>query len=342
MFIRSGAGTILPDLGHSRFGHGTFCPIQGQTPLFLKKAGQAQKTQCFGGFFDARTRSPLLASGLLFRPSMDHLRAIGEWIARRRYLSSFIAILLVGGIITAFKINNAFSGRLSDPLQRGRVVDAVYGIGTVTANRRLSFNPLVGNTLRHNYVREGDKVKKGQPILVTDDGNVLFAPFDGVANYFPYRPGENAYATTPMMVFTDMSDRYIVVSMEQQGAIRVKPGQTARLSFDSLRQQTYEGKVAAVYSYASNFLARIDSVNLPDSVLPDMTCDVAVVIDVHENALLIPVVAFDKGRVWVKRGRGLPHPVPVKLGVIDGTSAEVLEGDLQAGDRVMIRDRIGQ
>ena len=145
-----------------------------------------------------------------------------------------------------------------------------------------------------------------------------------------------------MIVFTDMADRYIVVSMEQQGALRVQIGQDAKLSFDSQRQATYDGKVNAVYSYANNFLARIDSVSLPDSVLPDMTCDVAIVIAVHQNVLIIPVVAFDNGRVWVKRAHGLPNATPVKLGVIDGTTAEVVSGDLQVGDRLMIRKQVQQ
>jgi multidrug efflux pump subunit AcrA (membrane-fusion protein) len=272
---------------------------------------------------------------------MDHLRAVGEWIARRKFLSSFIAFVLVGGAIAVRIYFHASAGRLSDPIARGAIVDAVYGIGTVTAYNRLSFNPLVGDTLGHNFVREGDKVKKGKPLVVTMNGNLLKAPFDGVVNFLPYRAGENAYSTSPMMVFTDMADRYIVVSMEQQGALRVAVGQTARLSFDSLRLKTFTGKVAAVYSYSNNFIARIDAVSLPDAVLPDMTCDVAIVIETRQNALLIPVVAFDNGRVWIKRDNSLPRAVPVKLGIIDSTTAEVVEGDLQAGDRVMIRDQVG-
>lgn len=272
---------------------------------------------------------------------MDHLRAIGEWIAHRKILSFSIAILIVSSIVLTRYFLHVSSGKMSEPLQRGTIIDAVYGIGTVTAYRRLSFNPLVGNTLRKIYVREGDKVKKGNPLAKTDDGNTIMAPFDGVANYVPYRQGENGYATTPMLIFTDMSDRYVVVSMEQQGALRVKVGQDVKLSFDSLREKTYDGKVAAVYSYASNFLARIDSVNLPDSILPDMTCDVAIVIGTHTDALLIPIAAFDKGKVWVKRGQGLPRAVPVKLGVNDGVHAEVLDGDIKPGDRVMIRTQVG-
>lgn len=272
---------------------------------------------------------------------MDRLRAIGEWISRRRYLSTTIAVVFVASIIAARFLIHASSGKLSDPIQRGTIVDAVYGIGTVIANKRHSFNPLVGDTVGLAYVREGDRVKKGKPLVKSSDGNVYYAPFDGVVNYLPYRPGENAYTTTPMMVFTDLTDLYVVVSMEQQGALRVIQGQPVKLSFDSMRQQTFEGKVDAVYSYSNNFLARIDAVKFPDSVMPDMTCDVAIMIGIHENALIIPVVAFDNGRVWVKRGHGIPHAVPVKLGVIDGAQAEVVSGDLQPGDRVMIREQVG-
>lgn len=273
---------------------------------------------------------------------MDQIRAFGEWIARHKFFSTFIAIFFISGFFgIRFLLDNS-NGQVSDPITRGDVADAVYGIGTVTANRRYTISPLTGNHLSRSFVREGDKVKKGQPLLMTDDGVRFSAPFDGVANYFPIRPGENAIPSMPMLVFTDMADRYVLVSMEQQSALRVKPGQNARLSFDALRNTTFEGKVTAVYSYANNFLARVDSVNLPESVLPDMTCDVAIVINKHENALLIPITAFDNGRVWVVRGHSIARPAPIKLGVTDGTMAEVISGDLQEGDRVMIRNQVGR
>ena len=272
---------------------------------------------------------------------MDKIRSVLEWIVRRKYLSSFIGLLLLGGLLTVRYVAHASSGQMSDPIERGSITDAVYGIGTVTATNRISFNPMVGATLSQIFVREGDRVKKGMSLIRTDDGNIFKAPFDGVANYFPYHRGENALTSSPMLVVTDMANRYIVVNMEQQGAIRVKVGQTAKLSFDSLRKTTYEGKVAAVYSYANNFLARIDAVDLPDSILPDMTCDVAIVISVHENALLVPIAAFDNGHVWVKRANGLPHEIPVEIGVNDGNLIEVTKGDLESGDRVMIRQQVG-
>lgn len=269
------------------------------------------------------------------------MRKIVEWIGTHKILSALGALVLILAIVVGRKVSHASQGQMSEPLVRGMILDAVYGIGTVTAMHRLSFNPLVGDTIGKTFVTEGDFVKKGNPLITTSTGNLLKAPFDGVVNFLPYRPGENAYATAPMMVFTDMTNRYVVVSMEQQGALRVRVGQPTKISFDSLRQKSFEGKVAAVYSYNNSFLARIDAVELPPSILPDMTCDVAIVIEAHENALLIPAAAFDSGHVWVKRGSSLPKVVPIKLGVVDGAMAEVVEGDLQPGDRVMIRKDVG-
>lgn len=271
---------------------------------------------------------------------MDQLRKVIEWITHHKILSSIIAVLLITLFVTTRYVLHANAGKSSPPLEKGNIIDAVYGIGTVTAKQRLSFNPLVGNTVREMYVREGDKVPKGTLLAKTEDGNKILAPFDGVVNYLPYRQGENTYTTTPLLVFTDLTDLYVVVSLEQQGALKIKAGQTAKLSFDSLREETYEGKVSAIYSYGNNFLARIDDVKLPDNILPDMTCDVAIVVGTHENVLLLPIVAFDNGKVWVKRGNSLPHAIPVKLGINDGVHAEVLEGDLKPGDHVMIRAQV--
>src|SRR5579871_6412594 len=79
---------------------------------------------------------------------MDHIRSVAEWIGGRKLLSSFLALLVIGAVVACRIVIKASEGQLSAPLERGKIIDAVYGIGTVTANRRLSFNPLIGNTVR--------------------------------------------------------------------------------------------------------------------------------------------------------------------------------------------------
>ncbi|MGZ3689510.1 MAG: efflux RND transporter periplasmic adaptor subunit, partial [Bdellovibrionota bacterium] len=187
--------------------------------------------------------------------------------------------------------------------------------------------------------KEGDAVRKGER-LVNLDGNVYRAPFSGVVNYLPFKSGENIFVQLPVLVLTDLSHRYIVVSLEQQGAIRVRAGQKVKLSFDSMRQQNYEGIVESVYSYSTSFLARINVSSLPAEILPEMTADVAIVVREATRALVIPVNAIENGVVWRKRGAMIPEKTEIKLGIVDGAFAELVSGDIQEGDRLLIRKKV--
>lgn len=272
---------------------------------------------------------------------MDTLRAACKWISRHSVLSLITSILVVAGIFFVRVVIVRSQGDVSDPLKRGGIVDAVYGIGTVTATRSYSIKPGVISTISDLYVKEGDSVQKGTK-LARIDQVVYQAPFAGVVNFLPFKVGENIFTQLPVLVLTDLNDRYLVVSLEQQGALRVRPGQKAKLSFDSIRNQRFDGVVQSVYSYNSNFLARIDVPALPPEILPDMTADIAIIIREVNDALLIPVAAFEDGSVWVKHGHSIPMLVPVTLGVVDGTMAEVTSGSVNVGDTLMIRRKVGK
>jgi membrane fusion protein, macrolide-specific efflux system len=225
----------------------------------------------------------------------------------------------------------------SDPIQRGEIIESVYGIGTVTANRIYRIMPGVVNTIREVFVKEGDSVKKGQK-LIGNDAYDYHAPFDGTVTSLPYKIGENVFPQIPILTLVDMQDRYLVVSMEQQGALRVQRGQRVKMSFDSVREQNYDGVVSAVYSNDNNFLARIDIGTLPVRILPGMTADVAIAITQHDNVVLVPVAALEHGKyVWVKQNHRIPRRIEVKTGIIDKAMAEIISGDVEIGDRLLIR-----
>lgn len=271
---------------------------------------------------------------------MDVLRKIINWLRAHRLISLGGTILVIALIVFTRTIIARSDGTLSEPLHRGTAIDAVYGIGTVTASRSYSIKPGVIATISDLYVKEGDFVHKGGK-LANIDRIVYRAPFDGVVNYLPFKVGENIFSQLPAIVFTDTVHRYMVVSLEQQGALRVHPGMKAKLSFDSLRDQNFEGIIESLYSYNSNFLARIDVSALPAEFLPDMTADVAIVIRELANALLVPTAAVENSTVWVKRNRRIPSQVQIKIGIVDGAMAEVVSGDLKEGDRVLIRRKVG-
>lgn len=230
-------------------------------------------------------------------------------------------------------------GELSEPLKKGNVVESVYGIGTVTAKNSYQLKVGVTSSIIQIFVREGDHVQRGQKLVLLEGGTNFSAPFAGTVTYLPAKVGETVFPQSIVMNLVDLLDRYIIVSLEQRGAIRVRQGQVAKISFDSLRDLTFDGVVQSVYSNENQFLVRINVSSLPPQLLPGMTADVAITTGEHKNVLVVPLAAINEGQVTIKRG-SKRQTVSVQTGIVDGAFAEVTSGDLQEGDQIYLRKKI--
>ena len=270
---------------------------------------------------------------------MKVLRGIYKWIIGHRLLSLALLGFMIGIMAFARTWIARSDGILTDPIERGTIVQSVYGIGTVTVNRSFQVKPGVVDRIADLFVREGDNVKKGDK-LIRFDQVTWKAPFDGTVTFLPFKVGETVFPQSVVLTLVDLSDRYLVVSLEQQGALRVRPGQKVKMSFDSIREENYDGTDHSVYSNENNFLARIDVAALPARILPGMTADVAILTQVKDNVLVVPVAALEQGTIWVKRGYRMPLAIKVKTGIIDKDMAEISSGDLNPGDRILIRRKL--
>lgn len=249
-----------------------------------------------------------------------------------------LAVVLAG---RALRTRSAVDGGLSEPLTRGAIQESVYGIGTVAANRSQQMKTGVITTVLRVHIKEGDEVRKGARLIELDGIGVMTAPFDGTVTSLSYKAGETVAAQSVILTVTDLTDRYISVALDQEAALRVARGMPVRISFESMREQPFEGAVEALYSSGSDFLARIGAAGLPERVLPGMTADVAISLQRKAGVLLVPVAGIGSDGVRVKRGSGPPFRTQVKTGIIDGEMAEVLDGDLREGDRVVVGRRKG-
>ena len=266
---------------------------------------------------------------------MGILRILVKWVSDHRIWASIISMALIAILAIAYLQFEGSRGSVSEPLVKGEIVQSVYGIGTVMANKIYQIIPGITTTLRSQFVKEGDIVKKGDDLMRIDEMSYT-APFAGVITALPYKIGDNIFASVPVLTLVDLLDRYVVVSLEQQGALHVVIGQKAKLSFDTMRGSSYEGTVKSIYSNATYFLARIEIANFPPNIIPGMTADVAITIRTVENALLVPVAAIENGNtVWLNTT--FPEKVEIKTGIVDKAFAEVISGDLKVGERVLIR-----
>lgn len=244
---------------------------------------------------------------------------------------TLVAFLIFMFGVPKYRSSNTVAARYGD------LIEAVYGLGTVTAAQTYQLKIGVIETMREVYVKEGDQVRKGAP-LVRLDLAVFRAPFPGTVTSLPFKPGENVYPQLPIVTLVNLRDRYISVSLEQEGALRVRSGQTARLSIETIRGRTFTGQVRTLFPSESQFIVHIDVPDLPPEVIPGMTGDVAIEVARRQNVLLIPVQAVQSGRVLVKK-RTAPKKVQVQIGAIDGRWAEVIDGDIKAGDKVLVPKR---
>lgn len=219
--------------------------------------------------------------------------------------------------------------------ERGPVVEAVYALGTVKTdkiyNARFGMNTIV----RKLYVREGDTVESGTPLVMGDTSYPLTAPFSGVVTAVNYLENEMASAGQVVLTISSITNLYVKVSLDQESILSIKKGQPAELSFENLRNEKITGIVEAVYLSGDEFIVRIAADKFPQGILPQMTCDTAVTVRKNDNALMIPVNAVKAGKVDLLRN-GKRITVPVTIKKIDSKKAEVLGDSILPEDRIFI------
>jgi multidrug efflux pump subunit AcrA (membrane-fusion protein) len=185
--------------------------------------------------------------------------------------------------------------------KRGEITEAVYGLGRVKSNHR--FEVIIGviATVKKLHVQEGDFVKKGASLIQFETSALFKAPFDGTVTLTAVRENETALPQSVILRLEDLNDRYLELSLEQQAALRVRKGQPAKVSFESLRGKILEGRVAALFPREDEFLAHVSVQGLEASVLPGMTADVAVEVGKIPEATLVPLKALNNGMLTLKR-----------------------------------------
>jgi len=245
------------------------------------------------------------------------------------------AIVLVGVLVTGTYVRNNQVEYVKP--KYGPIVEAIYGLGKVKTDRVYEVKLAVVKTIRDIYVHEGAHVKKGERLVRFDDGLVFSAPFGGTVTLVAFHDNQSVFPQQPVVRIEDLHTKFIEVSLEQQGALRVKPGLPVRVVFESVRGEVLKGKVSAIFSRNEEFLAHID-VPLAANILPGMTADVAIEVDHKDKALLVPLSAITDGRIRVERD-GNRTTIKLKIGSVDGNWAEVIDGDISMNDRILVTKR---
>lgn len=172
------------------------------------------------------------------------------------------------------------------------------------------------------------------------------APFDGVITLANSRVGDQVSAGTSAFRLDDMTSLFVDVSVSEIDINQVAVGQDAVINFDAITDKEYHGRIVKVSltgeesSSVVYYTVTIQVTDPDDQVLSGMTAQVDITVAEKENVLLVPNQAIqvvdNQTVVYVNNTGQPPITVPLTLGVANDTYTEVLEGDLQEGDQVVL------
>jgi membrane fusion protein, macrolide-specific efflux system len=246
-----------------------------------------------------------------------------------------ISILIILLIVSGFFIYRYFGPQETVKPKVGDVVESIYGLGTVSSDKVYHLRSGLTQYVRKFFVNEGDLVQPGQSLAQLED-IVMRSPIEGTVTAVSYRDGEIVPPQVSIVTVTNLDKLYLEVSLEQQSILRVKKDQAVAVSFESLRNEKYEGVVASIYPRDSQFIVRIELKKWPREILPGMTADVAILVGKKTNVLLIPLRTIVSGQVTRIRDNKKER-VPVKLGVIDGEWGEITSENILPDDELVAR-----
>ena len=178
----------------------------------------------------------------------------------------------------------------------------------------------------------------------------LAAPFSGVITRVEATPGDQVAPGTLAFRLDDLSRLVLEAQVSEVDINRIQPGQPVVLTFDSIPAKEYQGRVIEVAAVAdtqqglASFNVKVELLDADGMVKPGMTASATFMVSQIEDVLLVPRRALrlvDGQRVVYVWREGREVPVAIRLGLSSGSYAQVLEGDLQPGDQIVLAPQGG-
>jgi HlyD family secretion protein len=212
------------------------------------------------------------------------------------------------------------------------------------------------------------------------DYSIIRSPVDGVVISRAIDVGQTVAASfqTPTLftIAQDLTKMQIEVSVDEADISRIKLDQNAAFTVDSYPEQSFKGRVVQIRSapiITQNVVTYVVVVNVDNTDLklkPGMTANVSVEVDSKDNCLKLPPAALrfrpkakvdeakekrppqgmsdaaktgrkDKGQQVYVLKENKPVAVPIKTGIGNNSSMELVEGALKEGDEVIVEQISG-
>jgi multidrug efflux pump subunit AcrA (membrane-fusion protein) len=176
------------------------------------------------------------------------------------------------------------------------------------------------------------------------DGLVIYPRSEKWKKTPDIEEGATVHRDQTLLLMPDLSKMQVRVGIHESVVDRIKPGMTARIT---IPDKTFDGEVVLVAPvtrpagwWTGNVVKYDTIIKLPSvpGLKPGMSAEVEVIIDRHENVLMIPLTALVETAqgafCWIETAEGAKRR-SVQLGDVDNNFAVVMTG-LKEGDEVVL------
>ncbi len=174
--------------------------------------------------------------------------------------------------------------------------------------------------------------------------NIAAGQSDGTAAV-NVTPGQaSAVSGSGAIQIADLTDLQIVVNMAETDIVNVKVGEEAQITLDAVPDLNLEGKVSQIVPVGTitsgvvTYAVTIALINPPPSVKTGMTANLNVIVQQHDNVLMVPnraVHTTGRQKTVTVIFEGQQIQVPVQTGLSNDTMTEITSG-LRQGDVVSL------
>jgi HlyD family secretion protein len=205
-----------------------------------------------------------------------------------------------------------------------------------------------------------DQVEQKQAALaqaqINLDHTTIRSPVDGVVVNRAVDVGQTVAATlqapTLFTIAQDLTRMQVEASVDEADIGRIRAETPVTFTVDAFPGEGFTGTVSQIRKapqVAQNvvtYTVVVAVANPAARLVPGMTASVRFVTEQKADVLKVPNTALrfrppgapgsTTPVVWLLGRDGRPVAVPVTLGITDGTSTEIVRGDVQAGQAILI------
>ena len=244
---------------------------------------------------------------------------------------------------------------------KGNVEDRISCVGNIAGQEMVTLMSKVPGKIDSFLVEEGDKVKKGDVLVLIDrdiegmkyEKASIKSPIDGmVMKKFldegsQVEPSVSPMMRIPVIMVANIDTVKVLVNVSEKYLGKLKEKNEAEVKVDAYPAEVFQGEVTKIAPLI-DLATRTSEVEIKISneehrLKPGMFARVSITLEKKEDTLIVPIKAVlsedSQKFVFVVNG-SIAHKREVKTGIYQKDSVEITKG-LNAGETVIIEGNYG-